>query len=409
MLAAVLLSFLATAGLFYVNIMPALVSGLIDGLHFSAQQAGFVASANVYGAAFGALISVFFVRRIAWRPFAIAFLLGLITADVISVFVTQAPTLIALRFVHGTIGGMLVGTGFSVIARTRVPDRTFGMLLVVQFGLGGLGMMILPRIVPLFGTAALFGALILFSTVTLAMLPFIAEYKQPAPAATKVSARSSVRWGPLTLALLSVLLFQAGNMALASYMIELGRAYGLGTDFISTTLGIAGWIGALGSLLVVFMGTRFGRFWPLLIALILTVVGNALFHFSAMATVYVAANIGTAITWAFVISYMLGLCAAFDATGQTATLGGFISKLGLATGPLLGGLLVGKGDYALLIDLAIAAILLSGVALVPAALLDRGKSEARHLLIESEDGRCCDGDGGEDGAGTAVVTVGNEV
>lgn len=66
-IARVLLAFLATAGLFYVNIMPALVDGLIEGLGFSNQQAGFVGSANVYGAALGALAAVFIVKRAPWK------------------------------------------------------------------------------------------------------------------------------------------------------------------------------------------------------------------------------------------------------------------------------------------------------------------------------------------------------
>lgn len=370
LIAAVLLSFLATAGLFYVNIMAALVSGLIDGLHFTEQQAGYVASANVYGAALGALISVFFVRRIAWRPVALALLLALIIADVVSIFITTPGVLIPMRFLHGMIGGMLVGTGFSVIARTKMPDRTFGMLLVVQFSLGGLGVMILPRIVPLFGTAALFGALILFSVVTLAMLPFLAEYPAKSPDDANIP-KASIKWGPLVLALSSVLLFQAGNMGLAAYMIELGRAHGLQTGFISTVLGIAAWIGALGSLLVVTFGTRFGRFWPIAIGLLLTVIGNALFHFSGSTVVYAAANVGTAITWAFVIPYLLGLCAAFDTSGQMAALSGFVSKMGLASGPLVAGFLAGQGDYTLLINLSVAAMAASAIALVPASLLDR--------------------------------------
>lgn len=377
LVAAVLLSFLATAGLFYVNIMAALVSGLIDGLHFTEQQAGYVASANVYGAAVGALASVFFVRRIAWRPVAFALLLALIAADVVSIFVSAPDTLILLRFAHGTIGGMLVGTGFSVIARTRVPDRTFGMLLVVQFGLGGVGVMILPRIVPIFGTAALFGALILFSTVTLAMLPFLADYPAKS-AATSDSGTRAIRWKPMTLALLSILFFQGGNMGLAAYMIELGRAHGLEIGFISTVLGIAAWIGALGSLLVVVLGIRFGRFWPLAIGLVLTVAGNALFHFSGNAVIYAAANVGTAITWAFVISYLLGLCAAFDASGQMAALSGFVSKMGLASGPLVAGFLAGRGDYGLLINLSLAAMAASAVALLPARLLDRIAAKVRN-------------------------------
>ena len=52
----IFLAFLASAGLFYVNIMPAIVDGLKEGLAFTDRQAGFVASANVYGAAVGAAL-----------------------------------------------------------------------------------------------------------------------------------------------------------------------------------------------------------------------------------------------------------------------------------------------------------------------------------------------------------------
>ena len=47
--ARLMLAFLGTAGLFYVNIMPAIVSGLIDGLGFTNREAGLVGSANMYG------------------------------------------------------------------------------------------------------------------------------------------------------------------------------------------------------------------------------------------------------------------------------------------------------------------------------------------------------------------------
>ncbi len=106
---------------------------------------------------------------------------------------------------------------------------------------------------------------------------------------------------------------------------------------------------------------------PLAIAFALTVIGNAAFHFSGSAAVFVAANIGTAMTWAFVIPYLLGQCAAFDTTGQTATLGGFFSKMGLATGPLVGGILLNETHYELLINVSVAVLALSSIAaLIPA-------------------------------------------
>jgi len=281
--------------------------------------------------------------------------------------------MIAMRFLHGTIGGLLVGIGFSVIARTHAPDRVFGMLLVVQFGLGGVGVMTLPRLVPIFGPKVLFLALALFSTVTLLMIPFLADYPVRKQVAGDGTPARVIAWRPLMLALLAVFLFQAGNMALAAYMIELGRAYGLETGLISTTLGIAAWIGALGSLLVVTFGTRMGRLKPLAVGLVLTVLGNAAFHFSGSAVIFAAANVGTAITWAFVIPYLLGMCAAFDTTGQTAAMAGFVSKMGLATGPLLGAMLLGATNYAVLINIAVVTLAASAVALIPARVLDHGR------------------------------------
>ena len=382
---AFLLSFLATAGFFYVNIMPALVDALVRGLHFSEGQAGLVASSNVYGASLGALVAVFLVKHIAWRRAAVAALILLIALDLASAAIDTPDWLIAIRFVDGVVGGMLVGIAFAVIARTGIPDRVFGVLLVVQFSLGGTGVMILPRLVPAYGTPIVFFALILFSAVTLLMVPFLADYPLLRVAEPQERMpRVKIAWGPLLLSLGAIFLFQSGNMALAAYMIGLGRAYGLGIEFISTVIGVASWIGAVGSLLVVLFGTRLGRFWPLFVAFVLTLVGNAAFHLSASAPIYAAANIGTAITWAFIIPYLLGLSASFDKAGQMAAMAGFASHMGLATGPLIGGFLLGADDYGLLINASVAALAVSAAAaLLPAYTLDRRRRAETTALVRN--------------------------
>lgn len=371
LIASVLLSFLATAGLFYVNIMAALVDGLISGAGLTAKQAGLVASANVYGAAVGALTAVFIIRRLPWRPTAVTVLVCLIAIDLVSTLLRAPEVLIAVRFVHGLVGGLLVGVAFAVIARTKTPDRTFGMLLVVQFGLGGLGLMFLPRLVPLFGPGVLFVALAAFSLATLAMMPFLGSY-EAAPKAQATGPRARTRWLPLVLVFAAIFLFQAANMGLAAYIIGLGRGAGLELGFITDTLGAANWIGALGSLLVVVMGVRFGRFWPVMAGLALTLAGTWAFHFSQLPWIYLVANIGTAITWAFVIPYLLGMSAAFDRAGQMAALAGFFSKMGLASGPAMAAFVAGGGQYDGLINISVLGLALSGVAVAaPALLLDR--------------------------------------
>ncbi len=376
LLASVLLSFLATAGLFYVNIMAALVDGLISGAGLTARDAGLVASANVYGAAVGALAAVFVIRRLPWRPTAVAVLLGLVAIDLVSVLIKAPELLIGVRFLHGMIGGLLVGVAFGVIARSATPDRTFGMLLVVQFGLGGLGLMFLPRLVPLFGHGVLFLALAAFSLATLAMVPFLGTYAA-APRPVLATERPATRWIPLVLVFAAIFLFQAANMGLAAYIIGLGKASGLNLKFITDSLGAANWIGALGSLLVVALGVRLGRFWPIVAGLVLTLAGTWAFHFSPLPWVYLVANIGTAITWAFVIPYLLGMSAAFDKAGQMAALAGFFSKMGLASGPAMAAFVAGGGKYDGLINISVAGLFLSGLAAaVPAIVLDRQRPPA---------------------------------
>ncbi len=374
--ARVLLAFLATAGLFYVNIMPALVDGLIEGLGFSNRDAGLVGSANVYGAAVGAFSAVFIVKRVNWRMAAVVLLVGLITVDLLSMLLTSAPALIGTRFIHGCIGGLLVGIGFAVISRTTEVDRTFGYLLTIQFGLGGLGLIYLPPLVPAFGTKALFLSLISFSVVTLLMLPFLSDYPARVQE-TDTDGRKGNR-GLIALALLATFLFQAANMGIYAYAIGIGKYAMLDIDFVTNALGIAAWVAIVGSVLVILMSTRFGRMWPVGIAILLTAVSIWLLHFSDVkpggweTSIYWWSNVLWGITWAFVISYLLGMCSEFDTTGQMAAMGGFASKMGLASGPAVAALLVGENNYGLLINVSVFALLAClAVMILPAATLDR--------------------------------------
>ncbi len=369
--ARLMLAFLGTAGLFYVNIMPAIVSGLIDGLGFSNREAGLVGSANMYGAAMGALTAVFLVKRLPWRRTCVAMFFGLIAIDALSIFVGKPMLMIGLRFIHGCVGGLSVGIAFSVMARTTEADKTFGYLLVVQYSLGGLGIMVLPPLVPEYGTWVLFAALSSFSVVTLCMVPFLPQYPAPQHSGTEARA-NGVQIQPLALTLGALFLFQAANMGLFAYIIGMGRFYGLEQTFIGTSLAAASWVGVLGSVLVIMLSTRFGRLAPLVLGTVITALATFALHWSGLPWMYALANCAVGMTWAFVIPYLLGMCAAFDKAGQMAALGGFASKMGLASGPAVAAMLMTGDNYALIINVAVVGLVLSTVLMaIPARLLDR--------------------------------------
>ena len=370
--ARMMLAFLGTAGLFYVNIMPALVAGLIDGLDFTNREAGLVGSANMYGAAMGALSAVFLVKKIPWRASCVGLFMGLIAIDGMSMLVSSAQLMTGLRFVHGFVGGMSVGIAFSVMARTSEADKTFGYLLVVQYALGGLGIMLLPPLVPQYGTWVLFAALIGFTSITLCMVPFLPDYPvRERSGHETASDNAGIEKKPLLLTLAALFLFQAANMGLFAYIIGMGRFYGLEQGFIGTWLAIASWAGVMGSVLVILLSTRYGRFKPLAAGIVITVIATILLHWSGLPWIYALANCGVGVTWAFVIPYLLGMCAAFDPSGQTAALGGFASKMGLASGPAVAAMIMNGDNYALIINVAVIGLIICLlVVTIPARLLD---------------------------------------
>lgn len=359
-LAAILYSIVATAGLFYVNLGGAFLSAFVDGLGVERDVAGYIVSANKYGAAFGALIATFIVKRVEWRKVIRLLFMALIAFDLISTQFSNPQTLIILRFIHGTIGGLSVGIGLSIIARTYNPDKIFGMLLVVQYSFGSLGIWLVPRLVDSFGYSAAFGTLISFTLMTLLILPFVPNVESPSKSDNTTSGLFQI---PMTMMLFFVLcalfLFQAANMGVADYAFELGKDIGLSNIEISNILTLANIISISGGLLVYIIGTRFGRTIPLIIGISVATIFTYLLHYSDNTNIYFIANTFTGIAWGFTIPYLLGLCATFDFHGQMAALAGFVSKMGLASGPLIGSLFIISNGFSYIINLATIALLIA--------------------------------------------------
>jgi predicted MFS family arabinose efflux permease len=354
MLAAVMYAILATAGLFYVNLGGAFLSAFVDGLGVGRDEAGLIVSANKYGAAAGALIATFLVKNIPWRKAAAVLIVLMMIVDIISSQITSADNLIAIRFLHGTIGGISVGIGLSVIARTINPDKIFGMLLVVQYSFGSVGIWTVPRLVESFGHMAVFGVLMLFSLMTLLILPFIPNVREAKSTNNPFKINFSFL---LVLALGALFLFQASNMGVADYAFELGKDIGLVNTEISNLLTVANIISISGGLLVYVIGTKYGRTIPLFLGVTVSAIFTFLLHYSENITIYFIANTVTGIAWAFVIPYILGLCASFDSHGQMAALAGFVSKVGLATGPLVGSMFILNYGFEMILNIATIALI----------------------------------------------------
>jgi predicted MFS family arabinose efflux permease len=232
------------------------------------------------------------------------------------------------------------------------------MLVAIQYTFGSVGIFTVPKLVVSFGPGAAFGALIAFSTITLIMVPFIPEYKNKENKQIDGgSAPNKIMLIPAALSLLALFFFQSSNMGVADYAIELGKDAGFSVDQLSNMLTIANIIAISGALLVYTIGTRFGRAIPIFAGSSIAALFTFFFHWSEIPEIYFLANAVTGITWAFTVPYILGLCATFDDRGQVVVFAGFVSKMGLASGPLVGAIVVGQGNFGLIINLAATGLI----------------------------------------------------
>ena len=152
---------------------------------------------------------------------------------------------------------------------------------------------------------------------------------------------------------------------------SLGRVNGFDLRFITATIGIANWIATVGALLVVLIGTRWGRTRPS--RWVPSPPCSGMPRFTGVRRLRCSSrhrsrprSRGSSCD-----PYLLGLCAQFDSAGRAAALAGLFSKLELASGPFLAAGLVGAGaaSYAAVVNFAAGALALSALCGLAAAHL----------------------------------------
>jgi MFS family permease len=375
--ARVALALLMSAGIVYASTGPVIVTGLALSEMFSSESAGYVLSVNMYGTAVGGLLIALLVKRVNWRITAAILLTGLGVVDCLSAWFGVNETLYPLRFLHGLIGGALMGVTTSVVARTENPERTFAIAIFVQLGLGGVGAATLTPLLDAYGVGIVWLSFIVLTLPSLFMLPLLDSYPVMEDYAEQGTSRQRAPLRYVVLALLAIFIFQAGEFSLFAYQLELGMHYGFGTEFVSLVLASALWAGGSTAVIVAWWGTRIGRLLPMCAGVFGMTVCSGLLLIPVLG-IYMVAAVGFSACFSIAIPYLLGIGSEMDNTGQIAAVGSFINTLGLATGPAIAASLLNGDHYERVVLFACVVLLASVIVGVPAArMLDQRSLRSR--------------------------------
>ena len=370
------LGMIPSCGIIYANATPLIVSALEQSAEFTAETAGFVFSANMFGTSLGGLLVITVVRVLPWRLSCILLATCIACLDFASVWIEHPTMLAAVRFAHGLTGGAIMGFGSMVIARAGNADRPFGIMIAIQMVIGGIMAAWLAPLISVYGVYPIWVCLIVFSLVCLSVLPFLSDYQAPR-ATTKTLAKTSTYRAPLAtvvLAGLALFAYQAGEMAAYTYIFEHGQTFGLSDSFMGWTSAASLWIGVFAALGAAYWSTRYGYVLPALVGGLLT-AGAIFLLIYPSAVAYLVASIAFGICFCATIPYLLSLITEMDNTGQLASIGAFVSSLGLASGPFFAAVLLGLGaDYVGILTFAAIAIICSSLlAVSPGRYLEKAE------------------------------------
>ncbi len=350
-------------------VQPAFVQGLVEFYGFSEQQAGYVASTEMWGIALATFALVFVAGRINWQTLLIAGAVLAGAGNFLSILTSDVTIFSALRFLTGIGSGVLVSLTFTIIGLSNNPDRNFGFMIMWILVYGAIGFLLMPLA---YSAVGMQGVLVFFALFNLSALPFVRHL--PASGVAYAQGDSNaVELAPLykMMAIAAMFIYFLAQGVVWAYLFLIGVDSGVGEQGVTYALTLSQFLGIVGALLAAVIANRYGRVSPLAIGVMLSVISLVFMFGSMTATVYAAAVCLFNFAWNMTHPYLLAAMASFDRTGRLVVHAVAAQMFGLAVGPALAASVIGGGDYSIVIQLGMALFVLSLFVVLPPVLVAR--------------------------------------
>jgi predicted MFS family arabinose efflux permease len=356
---------------------------------FSPEQAGMLGSVNLLGGAAGSLAVAVFARRLATMPVALAALAIAVLADLVTPMMRGLTLLTILRFSHGVAAGMVLGVAYREIGRSKTPERVFGLTVALQLVESGLSVIVGPALLNRFGSMGIYIPMAGLEAIAVPLFAF-SSFVASNSTTLKAKIAAPVPWSKSPLAwaaLVGIFLFQGSRFMTVAFGFEVGELFKLPQPFVGATLGLSTWLGAFGALGAVWLGKKVGRTGPLLLYGLCSLAGtSALLMWGSSKPAFAMVNALAVVVTFLALPYTFSICAEIDRSGRLTLWTGFVSKLGLAAGPLAGGWAYGHwGLVTLLIVSAIGGVAAIASSSFPAHRLDRRRNTPPDIVLETAD------------------------
>ena len=362
--------------------LPVLLGALYVEFGFSEAQLGSFATTELIGMALSAATALYWIKHWNWRRvIQIALAISVVgnTITYLQLGTIEFNQLLALRFAIGLAGGAMMAVVLGFLSQQKDVDKAAGGLVFVQVAFQVFSLYMLPQIMASEGFfAGSKGTFALFAIFALVLLPLAGRIPTGALSdehshADTDSNSDSGSKAPALLVLGSFVLFFITQTSIWGFLELMGTQSGLSQEDAILAVSLSTGFSLAGPLFAIVFGDRFGRFKPLLFAAALQVVSLALLGTLGLNfTLYLVLLSVFQMGWNLAIGYQFSALVGVDPSHRFVVLVPTFQAIGIALGPLAGGLAIEAFSYGGL--LALAGI---SFALYCAMILPVARSEER--------------------------------
>ena len=158
------------------------------------------------------------------------------------------------------------------------------------------------------------------------------------------AVHGGIKWLP-TLGLIALATWFIGPGGFWAFAERMAVAQNVSRNQISLGFALATGIGVLGPLVPIFIGTRFGRAWPVIVPTVIMTLLVILYSGPFSANEFTLYVVLFSTLWGVGSVYLFGLIAALDWNGRSSVLTPAFQSMGLGAGPVIMGYIADDLGY----------------------------------------------------------------
>ena len=347
-------------------VQPGFIQGLVEYYGFTEQQAGYIASIEMWGIALATLFMHFLLSRFNWRKLLLCFAALIVAGNLGSMLTDVHATFALLRFLTGLGSGGMIAMGFALVGLTRHPDRNFGIVIICVISYGALGMWLMPTA---FHTIGMKGLLVFFALFGVSAIPFFRflpssgeEHVEVADDAVDLPAPHKI------MAIGTMFFYFIAQGVVWAFLFLIGLDAGANERSVANYIALSQVAGVAGALIPVLVGARFGRIIPISLGIALSCVSLAILLGDVTVLTFALVVCLYNFAWNATHPFLLAAMASFDRKGKVLVNAVAGQMLGLAIGPALGAVVLGQEGYDNIVFAGLVTFVIAYVLVLPPIL-----------------------------------------